>query len=68
MYGIHTSLCSLGYWLQLLSVCFSPTESSFCCSSHSSTFTFACVQGKDLKEDVVWEATVSGPNKSNVFK
>ena len=64
--GIHTSLCSLGHRFQLLSMCFSP-ESSLCCSSHSSTITFTCVQGKDLKESIVWEASVSGPKKSNIL-
>lgn len=44
-------------------MCFSPTDSSLGCSSHSSVSTFACVQGKELEE--VKEATVSGPSKSD---
>lgn len=42
-----------------------PTESSLCCSSRSSAF--ACVQGQDLKEGVVWEATLGGSNKTNAL-
>lgn len=47
-------------------VCISvPTESSLCCSSCSSAF--ACVQGQDLKEGVVWEAILGGSNKTNAL-